>query len=316
MPLTFHHSRLAGRQREWAYVHDMWEEVGYRPFDTRVTITGQSQREFLRFLPQENAWKLPMHGINKDDMPELLRRLRGIGPFFFLVYPSAIPTMIDVMGEDVFASLPLRGLLAASETFPRGQMLRLRDRFGLPMHFFYGHSERTVLAPYDFEGDRYLFYPTYGLVNFEPLADGSGECRLLGTRPCRIGTPFIRYDTGDLARPAPEDGETAFTVASSITGRDQEYFIDRDGITRAFNPYVHSIHDDFWDSVRSLQVRQRHTGRLTIDVVPGDGFNAARTRDYLTDRFHEAEIEMQEVPSIAPTAAGKHRYFVQEMADI
>jgi len=312
-PLAFHHSRLAARQKEWAYCHDMWADIGYRPFDTRLYVSGQNQPDLMRFLPQENAWKLPMQSVTKENMPELLRRIRGIGPFYFLTYPSALATIIDVMGEDEFASLPVRAVMAASEVFPRGQMARLRNRFGLPLAHWYGHSEWAVLGHYDFEADRYLFYPTYGLVEFEPLDDGSGECRLIGSRPCRLGTPFIRYDTGDLARPAAEDGVTTFTAASSITGRNQEYFIDRDGIKRAFNPYVHSIHDDFWDSVRRLQVRQQQPGRLRIDVVPGEGFYAARARDVLVDKFREAEIELEQVPAIPLTASGKHRWFVQEM---
>ena len=55
-------------------------------------------------------------------------------------------TFIDLIGEDLFRSLPVRGVMAGSEAFPVGQMAYFEQDFGIQVAHWYGHSEYAVLA--------------------------------------------------------------------------------------------------------------------------------------------------------------------------
>jgi phenylacetate-coenzyme A ligase PaaK-like adenylate-forming protein len=83
------------------------------------------------------------------------------------------------------------------------------------------------------ECNGFHFYPTYGKVEFLP-SDMEGCQRLVATSFNRIGTQFVRYDTGDLAIPA--SGPCAadnFPRVGAIAGRSQETFVDVSGQRRS-----------------------------------------------------------------------------------
>ena len=101
--------------------------------------------------------------------------LRTLPPFFLHVYPSSLYTFIDLVGEDLFRSLPIRGVIAASEMFPAGEQLRFEQEFGIKIAHWYGHSEYAVLAYCCRECRGFHFYPTYGHV--ELLSSEIEGCR-------------------------------------------------------------------------------------------------------------------------------------------
>jgi phenylacetate-CoA ligase len=119
-------------------------------------------------------------------------------PFFLHVFPSSLYKFIDLVGEDLFRRLPVRGILASSEAFAPGEQRHFTDEFGIQITHWYGHSEYAALAYSCHECHGFHFYPTYGKVEFLP-ADTEGCQRLVATSFNRIGTQFVRYDRGDLA---------------------------------------------------------------------------------------------------------------------
>jgi phenylacetate-coenzyme A ligase PaaK-like adenylate-forming protein len=119
-------------------------------------------------------------------------------PFFLHVYPSSLFTFVDLVGEDLFRSLPVRGVLAGSETFPVGEREWFEQEFGIKVAHWYGQSEYAALAYCCRECRGFHFYPTFGQVELCP-SDTEGCQRIVASSFNRIGTQFVRYDTGDLA---------------------------------------------------------------------------------------------------------------------
>ena len=134
------------------------------------------------------------------------------------MYPSSLFTFIDLVGEDLFRSLPVRGVIAASEMFPASEQAQFEREFGLEIAHWYGHSEYATLAYCCRKCRGFHFYPTYGHV--ELLASEiEGSRRIIASSFNRIGTQFVRYDTGDLALdPAGRCATDNFLRASAIVG--------------------------------------------------------------------------------------------------
>ena len=129
-----------------------------------------------------------------------------------------------------------------------------------------------------------------------------------------MGTRFIRYRTEDLALLSDTTCPVSnFSRVETILGRAQEFFIDRDGIKRAFGPFLFGIHSEFWDWVKEIQFVQRKAGALVCRVVLRTPTHKRRLEDFVRDRFASVEIEFEHLQSIAKTARGKHRYFLKEI---
>ena len=92
-------------------------------WDTRRTTSGSatpaiSAADMLRYNRLENVWMVSPGATVERELGGLRRWLRTLPPFFLHVYPSSLYTFIDLVGEDLFRSLPVRGVIAASEMFP------------------------------------------------------------------------------------------------------------------------------------------------------------------------------------------------------
>jgi phenylacetate-coenzyme A ligase PaaK-like adenylate-forming protein len=120
-PLRFKADTFARRQKERAYLFDIWAQVGYVPHDLRVVYRGDVHRDLVRFDHLENAWMVSRNATIEQQLSKLRHWVRTLPAFFLHVYPSSLHTFIDLVGEGLFRSLPVRGVLAGSEAFPSGQ---------------------------------------------------------------------------------------------------------------------------------------------------------------------------------------------------
>ncbi len=215
--------------------------------------------------------------------------------------------------DSLFRSLPVRGILAGSETFPVGEQVRFEQELGIRVTHWYGHSEYAVLAYGCRQCRSFHFYPTYGQVE---LLDSETEgCRrIVASSFNRIGTQFVRYDTGDLAvAPTGTCAHNHFPRADAIAGRSQETFIDSSGLRRSLGPYIFGIHGSFWDQIRDLQVVQDRPGALRMRLVANPGIDKSLIQQTLERRIPMIQLEFEYVPVIERSPSGKRRYFVDGM---
>ncbi len=144
-PLRFRMDTVARRQKELAYMFNIWSTIGYSPFDLRVVYRGNVDSRLCRFEHLQNRWVISA-GATMEDWLDLRQWARKLRPFFLHVYPSSLFTLIDLLGEGLFRTLPIKGILAGSESFPVGEADRFERDFGIPVAHWYGHSECAVLA--------------------------------------------------------------------------------------------------------------------------------------------------------------------------
>jgi phenylacetate-CoA ligase len=309
-PLRFRADTFARRQKERAYLFDIWSRIGYQPCDLRVCYRGEIHGGLVRFNRLENAWLISPGATVEHELSRLRRWARTLPPFFLHVYASSLFTFIDLVGEGLFRALPVRGVLAGSEAFPLGEQARFEREFGIKVVHWYGHSEYAVLAYLCRECDGFHFYPTYGQV--ELLASETQGCqRIVASSFNRIGTQFVRYDTGDLAvAPTGTCAADHFPRAGAIVGRSQETFVDSSGRRRALGPYLFGIHGSFWDHVRDLQFVQDRAGLLRVRFVANPGADRDQVERTLRRRIPMARLEFESVPVIERSLSGKRRYLV------
>ena len=314
-PLRFTADTFARRQKERAYLFDIWSQVGYEPYDLRIRYAGDMHGGMLRYNRAENVWNVSPGATVERELSGLRQWLRTLPPFFLHVYPSSLYTFVDLVGEDLFRSLPVRGVIAASEMFPAGDQLRFEQEFGIKIAHWYGHSEYAVLAYSCRQCRGFHFYPTYGHV--ELLSSEIEGCRrVVASSFNRMGTQFVRYDTGDLAvDPVGSCANDNYSRASTIVGRSQETFVDSSGRRRSLFGYAFGDldHDAFYDQIRDIQFVQVRAGYLLVRMVTNAGAETDQIQKTFERRIPMAKLDFEYVSAIERSPSGKRRYFVDDM---
>jgi phenylacetate-CoA ligase len=310
-PLRFTADTFSRRQKERAYLFDIWAQVGYAPHDLRVAYRGDVHDQLVRYNRLENLWIISPHATMERDLDSLRRWVQTVPPFFLHVHASSLFTFIDLVGERLFRRLPVRGVIAGSEAFPVGEQGRFEREYGIQIAHWYGHSEYAVLA-YNCRLCRgFHFYPTYGYL--ETLPSQTDGCqRIVASSFNRLGTQFVRYDTGDLAITSTTNCTAdEFQRVDAIVGRTQETFVDTEGRRRSLFGYIFGDEKSvLWDQIRDLQVVQDRPGSLRVRLVTLPGADKDQIQQTLARRMPMANLEFEYVPLIERNANGKRSYFV------
>lgn len=95
-PLRFRTDTVTRRQKELAYMFDIWSTIGYSPFDLRVVYRGNVDGRLCRFEHLQNRWVISA-GASIEDRLDLRQWARKLQPFFLHVYPSSLFTLIDIL---------------------------------------------------------------------------------------------------------------------------------------------------------------------------------------------------------------------------
>jgi phenylacetate-CoA ligase len=313
-PLRFTADTFASRQKERAYLFDIWAQIGYAPHDLRVAYRGDVHDGLVRYNRLENLWIISPSATMERDLHRLRRWVQTVPPFFLHVHASSLYTFIDLLGEDLFRHLPIKGVIAGSEAFPVVEQARFESEYGIRVAHWYGHSEYAVLAYNCRQCRGFHFYPTYGHVEFL-TSEAEGSRRIIATSFNRMGTQFVRYDTGDLAT-AGTGACTAdqFPRVDAIVGRTQETFEDSEGRRRSLFGYIFGDEKSvLWDQIRDLQVVQNQPGALRVRLVTEPTANRGQIERILQDRMPMAALDFEYVQMIERSTSGKRRYFVDAM---
>lgn len=273
-PLEFFLDRDAFA-REWAHMHLIWERLGYRTTDAKLTFRGKNLgADPIRYNAVHNEYLVNAYAPMERQLAavaEVAARIR-----FLHGYPSSIGEFARRAAAerpDIVERLRagLKGVLFGSEFPAPIHRKPVEDIFGAPTLSWYGHSEMAVLA-FEVEPFEYVPFSTYG--HCEALPAGNGEWRLVGTSYGNVASPFVRYDTGDLVAPRVENGLVkSFRVASGRTG---DFVVDAAGTRVSLTALVFGRHHGMFGRMQSIQVRQKAPGEATFVVVPLPGERPSR----------------------------------------
>lgn len=309
-PFKFFQDALFTRQKERAYLFDIWRHVGYRGFDYKIVVRGNMPSKAIKYDVINNSLIISQNYFiesNRHEINELFNKKS----FFLHVYPSTLLFLVDFFGEDTFRRFPIKGVLAGSEAFPVEQMKWFKNKFDIPVAHWYGHSEYAILARFCNNCNEFHFYPTYGKME---LLKSNEDHKILATGYQRFGTQFKKYFTGDYAKLSMHNCDIDnFDKVHTIVGREQDFIYDKTEVKRAFGPYLFGIHNEFWDYILEIQFVQKIEGKIEVLYVVSDTYNDTAFKNIITDRFELFDLEFKNVKYIEKTISGKHIYFKQHI---
>ncbi len=326
-PMQFYLEKDVSRPREYAFMDDFHQRVGYREGkDLVLALRGRTVPTAAK--PGGRLW---MHEPIKHQlilssdhllpcwMPQYVKVLRKWRPRFIQAFPSALYPLARWLADNPAPDITgnIQGVMLYSENVYDYQMRLFRQVFGCPVLKHYGHSERVLMAASMPDDERYFFWPQYGHVelvdpNGQPITEPGILGEIVGTGFDNRVMPFIRYRTGDMAMwsAAPEHPSLpGYRAVDRIEGRLQEFVVCHDGRLVSICT-LGAAHFEELAGVDAIQYAQTQPGRVELHVVcartldAGEKSRIARAIEEKTQRGCQAEVI--QVEQIERTARGKH----------
>jgi phenylacetate-CoA ligase len=322
-PTTFIHDEASVRTMG-ALTHLTRQALGWRPGMPTVCVWG-SQRDIGQGLKGYRRLRHDLTNrlsrlcdvdgftLTEETARRVHDRLRAIGGgaaiYGFSSMLDHVARVAARQGWPVAAGL-VRVAWNGGEMLHDDQIARFRDVFGVPILNYYGGREfATIGAQREAGGPLQLVRP-YVFVELvgddgTPVAPGQPG-RVVVTSTHGRGTPFLRYDIGDMAT-CREDGIDASGVTrlDALLGRAGSVLELPGGITLSNNFWNHLFKE--FDGIDQFQVRLRRDQSLLLTFVgrPFDANRVAGLRRVLSNVVGAIPVEIAWVASIPPTRMGK-----------
>jgi phenylacetate-CoA ligase len=221
-----------------------------------------------------------------DSVDSQIDQLCRLQPDFLLGYPSALGPIAEAVKARDERRIRPRVVCTSAEVLNRDIRQVIESAFGVPVLDLYSSVEFGNVAwqcrqcgAMHINADAFIVE----VVREDGTNAPPGE---VGTLVCTDfdshAMPFIRYAVGDLGMLTDESGECgcAFPTMGPIQGRLVDRIKRPDG--GVISPYQFTCSLERVQGVAQYQVSQETLEKVTVRLVPGNGFGSAATEELLS----------------------------------
>ena len=261
-------------------------------------------------------------GLERDKFPGYAAFLSRFEPELLVGYVSSLTMYARYVAQHGELQIRPRGIQSSAEALSPGDRDLLEETFGCPVFNRYGCREVGNIAH---ECEKHTGLHVLAENNLVELLDGEGSPvepgkpgRVIVTNLNNYAMPFIRYEIGDVAVRSGEQCPCGrgLPLLEKVVGRTYDIIT---------SPSGKLVHGEYFNhvfyrvgGVRQFRIRQRADKRLTVMLVPGEGFDLSRTcgkiegiiEDEIDPHF---EMEFQVVDRIETSPSGKYRFTSSEV---
>lgn len=287
--------------------------------DRDIARTVSRKSRLLGELRNEHV--LGGYGLTDEKMEQTLKLIHANRPVAIYGFTS----IMEFVAQRVVASgrIPPAGSVRTAwnggEMLFEHQVRVFQQAFGVPILNRYGGRELSVMACQFGAGEPLLVMRPWlylEIVNREGKPCAPGEMgRLIWTSTICRGTPFLRYEVGDMGASNPrQHDESGISAMGEISGRIASVMELPSGKT-INNLYWNHLFKEYGE-VQQFQVLVKKNGSLEISLK-GDRLSAERDaslRNLLRQFLEETPVEFRWVEQIPLTSQGKLIQVVRERA--
>jgi phenylacetate-CoA ligase len=314
-------------QKEYAFwwFHRSW--AGVNLGDRTATLAGhpvapvdQTRPPFWVRNYRENQMLFSSYHLSPQNLGHYCRALEAFRPEFVHGYPSSIYMVALRLNDEGSTGVRPKAVFTSSETTLDHQRAEIERAFGCKVFSYYGNAERAGYIGECEEGRMHAM-SEHSVVEFlgddgEPVGPGR-QGQLVCTNIDNLAMPLIRYATGDVVVPLPEDSRCPCgrggRLVEAVLGRVEDYVVTPEG------SYVGRLDHIFKgvEHVREAQLFQPSRDRLVVRVVKDSAFGDADERALLANARERLgrtiDISLAFVDHIDRTATGKFRFVVSQV---
>lgn len=259
---------------ELSFMHRLWFKSGWK-YHTRGVIRNHNLngKDYI-VNPVTKEIIFDAFRISSAYVEKIVDTLRKFNIKFIHAYPSAAYQFCQICKKNGLDISFIHSFLCGSEGITDEQKFFFRKN-GITVYSWYGHSEKLILAGYDYNLQGLVIENKYG---FFELIDEDDKCiekdfvmgEMVGTTFYNKFMPLIRYRTGDFAQMKCHPDK--LIVLDRILGRWEKTLIYKeDGTTTSLTAL--NLHGDFYSHINGMQYIQEKKGELTILIIKGNQYS-------------------------------------------
>ena len=234
--------------------------------------------------------------VKRENIPEIIEQIEKIKPEYIEGYTASLVKLANFINDSGFKihHRP-KAIIVTSETLIEINRNVLEQVFSCSVFNRYGSREFSGAVAQ--ECKLHEGFHVNPLLAFVEIVDDNNESvsegetgRILITDLNNHVMPFIRYEMGDVGTKGPEIGGCGipFMLISSISGRQGEFIIDKNGGSIPFVTISAYLFRRYYAPyVNTFQFVQEKRGEILLKIVPNDKFTS--------EIFHEISKSLQEV---------------------
>lgn len=290
---------------EWAHMHEIWSNLGYRYSDLRIVFSGRSENDQPIFYDSSrhqynvniySGWHKVVEKMQKIFPKQMPKYLHG--------YPSAIFDFILWLHDTRHPYLKnlksVEGIFLGSEFPDFSKRKKVEKILSCKTISWYGHTERTILAYEKYKNYEYVPFQTYG---YTESIECDNDQYLVGTSYYNFLHPMIRYNSDDIIKPIYDDSLlTSFSVSK---GRKGDFILDSDKNKIFLTGLIFGRHHAIFNFCTSLQIRQISAGLAEVLYVERSGCTISDPQDLFDSKNVNIEFSFRKLDQPLKTISGK-----------
>jgi len=325
-PMEFYVEKGATDAREYAFITNMWDRIGYRFRDKSVVLRGYAVPENkLSRSALLNRWLiLSSFHLDDENIPLYLRKIQEFDAKYIMAYPSSITIIAQyINSHGINLKLGLKALLLGSEEVYPFQRQLLEESFKARVFSWYGQSEKVVLAGECEQSAYYHIFPQYGITE---VVDENGEDinygrvgQVVGTSFINYAMPLIRYSPRDLAILSNRKCECGreYPLMEQVIGRTQDVVVTRNRKLIPLTALIFGQHFNVFSKIRQMQIVQKKEGKIILRIVKDLNYSV-NDEEEIYGKIKsivrgDLDIAFEYCKSIPRTKLGKHRFLIQKL---
>lgn len=266
---------------EMAFVGKAWNDAGWN-FSPRATLRREHLQEGRIFEVNPFTKEYIFDGFNRSD--EYCRKAwkvmksRNISTIYS--YPMSCYEFLKRLYELRLDTSFIKLALLTSEPVTDIQYKFIKEKLGINISSFYGHTEKVVFARSLTGFDDFVIEPAYGFTELlgadgRQIKEVGEEGELVGSTLYNYAMPLLRYRTNDWAKFGgviiDNDGVEK-PLLSKIYGRRDNSVIYRQNGTTISDANL-TFHGKILEHLDGLQYVQNQRGYLRCLIKPNEGFD-------------------------------------------
>lgn len=329
-PLVFYFDRRrqAYDAAARALTHRWWDiDIGDKElylWGSPLEITKQDRIKEIRDR-LTNELLISAFEISPQHIPGFVQQFRKFRPKCVFGYPNTISLFCQMALKQNLCldDIGVRVVFCTAEVLYDHQRETISEYFGgVSVVDSYGSREGGFISHQCREGTYHVMDPNYVI---EYLRDGKqarpGEDgEIVITHLDAWGMPFIRYRTGDVARPGHGSCKCGrgFSTMANIRGRTTDFIVTPDGRWQHALSVIYVVRDI--EGVDEFKIIQEDVDDVKVvlkvhdEIYPSEG-NARIVKGFRKRMGEEVKVTVEMVDEIPRDASGKYRYVVSKVAE-
>ena len=289
--------------------------AGYRVGQKLLLITSDHP-------PKTNRRLLRWHYVPIRQSPEeLLKEFNEFRPDMLYGCTTALRLLARHIKKTVSAAHRPRRVVATAEMLDSSTRGFLEEIFDAELFEFYGLTEMGIVGSECPRHEGFHLAEDTSIVEFVPIANGTGGKRMVMTNLELMSMPFIRYETNDIGLPG--NGHRCscgrgLSMLKQVEGRIVDCIKLRDG--RLVSPYRITCALEKLPGVMRYQVVQDDYERFIVKVVTtpkaNESLNTRIVETMQSVLGEEIQVPVARADSLEPPLGKKFRVIESRLSEV